>query len=155
MRHRRREEGWENQGRGRRGSSNSLTFEQGVNSWSSPESQNRLIPTEKEKTAGLSLLPAHNQSTELIIVSKTIWILHISVTSLQSLLLSRVCCSWYLCSWLLSYLEMIDFLNDVLKTAYIVWRTVLSTMTGNRNRKMQRTATSEKLQKGDDWDYLG
>lgn len=76
MRQRRKEKGWENQGGGRRGSSNSLTFEQGLKSWSSPESQNRLIPTERETTAGLSLLPAYNtflnQSTELIVVSKTI-----------------------------------------------------------------------------------
>lgn len=44
--------GWEDEGGGSSGSSNSLTFGQGVKLWSSPESQNRLIPTQRERQRG-------------------------------------------------------------------------------------------------------
>lgn len=62
MRQRGREEGGrlsrEDQGGGSRGSSNSLTFDQGVKLWSSPESQSRL--------RDLPPLSGLNPSAELI-----------------------------------------------------------------------------------------
>ena len=79
-----------------------MTFDQGVKLWSSPESQNSLIPTEKKRerererereththtrSFSTSYFSELNQSAELIRVRKTSRIPHISVASLPSVLL--------------------------------------------------------------------